>query len=128
MNQPPISVRNLLALSHAVTEKRKNWLLDEVNENCLRMAVMTGEFPWHYHPGSAELFIVLEGQLHIDLADGTTVTLRPMDIYTVPAEMVHRTRAEVRTVNLCFEHSQADTVFVDNAGLALQHARAGAQD
>jgi len=114
MNQRSNSVRNLLALSQPVKEQRKNWLLDEVNENCLRMAVMTGEFPWHHHPGSAELFIVLEGRLHIDLADGITVTLDPFDMYTVPAGIVHRTRADVRTVNLCFEHSQADTVFVEH--------------
>lgn len=113
MNQSSNLVRNLLSLSQTVTEQRKNWLLDEVNENCLRMAVMTGEFPWHHHPGSAELFIVLEGQLHIDLADGTTVTLKPLDMYTVAAGVVHRTRSEVRTVNLCFEHNRADTVFIE---------------
>jgi mannose-6-phosphate isomerase-like protein (cupin superfamily) len=82
------------------------------------MAVFEGEYPWHVHPGSDELFLVLEGRLEIDFADRPGVVLGPGDAVTVPAGAVHRTRARERTVNLCFEHLAAETVFVEPAGTA----------
>ena len=86
-----------------------------MNNHCIRVAVMQGEFRWHHHPRSDECFIVLEGELEIDLADGRTFRLKPGDAFTVPAGVVHRTRAQDRTVNLCFETRNAytDVVFVD---------------
>lgn len=107
------SVRNLVKMGDEVTEAYKNFIVDEVNESCLRLAVFSGEFKWHYH-NSDELFIVLEGELMIDFQDGTTISLKPHDMVTVPAGTVHRTRANVRTVNLCFEHTDANTVIVES--------------
>jgi mannose-6-phosphate isomerase-like protein (cupin superfamily) len=75
--------------------------------------VMTGEYPWHSHPHSDELFLVVQGRLTIELADGRSLTLEPWQAVTIPAGTVHRTRAEVRTVNLCFEELAAETVFLD---------------
>jgi mannose-6-phosphate isomerase-like protein (cupin superfamily) len=62
---------------------------------------------------SDECFLVVEGALEIDLADDRTVTVRPGELFTIPAGVRHRTRAAVRTVNLCFEHARAytDVVF-----------------
>lgn len=105
-------VINLRELSDAVQEEYKNFIINQVNESCLRMAVFQGVYQWHYHPDCDELFMVLEGELCIDFTDGSTAIVRPQEIYTVPAGVVHRTRAQVRTVNLCFEHMDAKTVFV----------------
>lgn len=106
-------VINLSALSGSVQEEYKNFVVNTVNESCLRMAVFQGEYRWHYHPQSDELFMVLEGELWIDFDHGTSVAVRPNEVITVPAGVVHRTRAQIRTVNLCFEHLEADTVFVE---------------
>lgn len=110
---PTTPVVNLGTLSAAVAEPYRNWVVDEVNASCLRLAVMTGAYPWHRHETSDELFVVLEGELTIDFADGRSVTLRPLDVLRVPAGVVHRTRAAGRTVNFTVEHTHADTVFVD---------------
>jgi mannose-6-phosphate isomerase-like protein (cupin superfamily) len=59
------------------------------------------------------LFLVVDGTLVIDLADGSELRLGPWQAVTVPAGVVHRTRAIGRTVNLCFEELAAETVFVD---------------
>jgi mannose-6-phosphate isomerase-like protein (cupin superfamily) len=59
------------------------------------------------------LFIVVEGLLAIDLADGRELRLRPWQTVTIPTKTVHRTRAIGRTVNVCFEELAAETVFVD---------------
>jgi mannose-6-phosphate isomerase-like protein (cupin superfamily) len=88
-------------------------VLNQVNNHCLRLAVIQGDYPWHYHPHSDELFLIVEGCLFIDLADGCEIRLEPWQSVTIPANTVHRTRAVTRTVNLCFEELAAETVFLE---------------
>ncbi|HEU5041323.1 MAG TPA: cupin domain-containing protein [Gemmatimonadales bacterium] len=108
-------VIDIAADAAAVTEGYRNQVLSRVNTSCLRLAVLSGEYPWHHHPRSDELFLVVEGRLEIDLADGRTLRLEPWQSIVVPAGTVHRTRGVGRTVNLCLEELAADTVFVEGA-------------
>ena len=110
---PPLQVVDLTAQAAEATEGYSNIVINRVNQHCLRLAVFDGDYPWHHHPGSDELFLVVDGRLLIDLEDGRTLRLGPWQAATVPAGTVHRTRTEGRTVNLCFEELAADTVFVD---------------
>jgi mannose-6-phosphate isomerase-like protein (cupin superfamily) len=110
---PPLMVVDIGAEAAAITEAYRNQVLSRVNTSCLRLAVLSGEYPWHQHPHSDELFLVVEGSLEIELADGRTLRLAPWQSVVVPAGTVHRTRGIGRTVNLCFEDLAADTVFVD---------------
>ncbi|WP_442604166.1 cupin domain-containing protein [Paenibacillus sp. KN14-4R] len=111
-NLQPLEKSNLLAMSNRVEETYRNFVVSHVNESCLRLAVIEGEYLWHFHPTSDELFIVLEGELFIDFQEQETVSLKAYDQITIPAGVVHRTRAVVRTVNLCFEHTDANTEFI----------------
>ncbi|EJS03152.1 cupin domain-containing protein [Bacillus mycoides] len=104
---------NLLELTKDIQEQHKNFVVSNVNNHCLRIAVFTGEYDWHYHSNSDELFIVLEGELLIDFEDGETAVLKPNDSILIPACTIHRTRAFKRTVNLCFENIEADTIKVE---------------
>lgn len=101
--------------SRAVDQPYKNFVLLSVNDHCVRMAVMEGEFRWHRHPRSDECFLVLEGELEIDLASGESFRLKPGQAMTIPAGVVHRSRSRARAVNLCFEKRDAynDVVFED---------------
>ena len=108
---PPLTVVDVAAEAAAVTADYRNQVLTRINTSCLRLAVMTGEYPWHHHPDSDELFLIVEGRLEIDLDGGPTLCLDPWQSVVVPAGTVHRTRASGRTVNLCFEHVGAATVF-----------------
>ena len=110
------TLQNIKDLSDAVTEQRKNFVVDEVNDSCLRLAVNHEDYPWHFHSNSDELFMMLEGELIIEFRDRESVTLRPNDTLLVPAGVVHKTCPKGRTVNLCFEKTDADTQFVDEAG------------
>lgn len=103
--------------SGAIDQTYKNFVLLNVNDHCLRMAVMEGEFRWHRHPRSDECFLVLEGELEIDLASGETFRLKPGQAMTIPAGVVHRSRSRARAVNLCFENRDAynDVVFEEEA-------------
>jgi mannose-6-phosphate isomerase-like protein (cupin superfamily) len=109
-------VVDLIAEAAAVTAAYRNQVLTRVNTSCLRMAVMTGEYPWHHHPDSDELFLIVEGCLEIDLAGGRTLRLNPWQSVVIPAGTVHRTRAPSRTVNLTFENLAAATVFENPTG------------
>ena len=51
-----------------------------------------GEFQWHSHSDTDDFFLVLQGELQIDLPDGT-VTLRPGQMFIVPKGVAHRPRA-----------------------------------
>lgn len=113
VRHPHLHVVDLVGLGGAVDDAYSNVVVNAVNDHCLRLAVFDGDYPWHHHPSSDELFLVVEGCLLVDLADGRTLRLEPWQAVTVPAGLVHRTRTEGRTVNLCFEALAADTVFVD---------------
>jgi mannose-6-phosphate isomerase-like protein (cupin superfamily) len=106
---PTLSIISLADVASKVTDVYRNFVINGVNDHCVRIAVMQGEYRWHQHPHSDECFLVLEGKLEIDLADGRTIHLQPGELFTISKGVVHRTRASVRTVNLCFEHRDAYT-------------------
>ena len=80
-----------------------NQTLTTVNDSVVRLGIIEGEFHWHKHDEEDEFFLVLEGQLLIDIEDAETVTLDPHQGYTVPRGVVHRTRAPERTAILMVE-------------------------
>jgi mannose-6-phosphate isomerase-like protein (cupin superfamily) len=106
-------MQNVLAIANEVKERHANFSISEVNDHCVRLAVFTGEYDWHHHPDSDELFIVLEGELLIDFKNKETAVLKANDSLLIPKGTVHRTRSYVRTVNLCVEHIQAKTVTIE---------------
>jgi mannose-6-phosphate isomerase-like protein (cupin superfamily) len=107
------SIKNIKSLSDEVCEMHKNFVVDEVNDSCLRLAVNKGEFPWHYHSNSDELFIVLEGELSIEFRDKPAITLKAQDTFLVTKGIIHKTIAKGRTVNLCIEKTESDTILID---------------
>lgn len=109
-----LQVVDLIAEAHAVRERYRNMVISRINGDCLRLAVLEDEYPWHHHPSSDELFLVLEGRLEIDLADGRELRIEAGQCAVVPTGTIHRTRAIGRTVNLCFEQLAAETVFVNS--------------
>jgi mannose-6-phosphate isomerase-like protein (cupin superfamily) len=72
------------------------------NGHDLMVVKVQGDFIWHDHPDSDDFFMVLSGQLMIDLPD-TTVILNPGELFVVPKGMQHRPRAEVETHLLLIE-------------------------
>jgi mannose-6-phosphate isomerase-like protein (cupin superfamily) len=72
------------------------------NGHDLMVVKLKGEFVWHAHPETDDFFMVLAGQLLIDLPD-RTVTLNPGQVFVVPKGMQHRPRAEVETHVLLIE-------------------------
>lgn len=107
------TVVDIQACQRAVNEPYRNDVLSNVNGDCLRLAVFEGDYRWHCHPDSDELFLVAAGKLQIDLAGAGTMELTEWQYAVIPAGTVHRTRAIGRTVNVTFEKQHARTVFTD---------------
>ncbi len=63
------------------------------NDNKLMLAKVRGEFVWHSHPETDDLFLVVDGRLVIDLPD-RSVELGPGELFVVPKGMQHRPRSE----------------------------------
>ena len=80
-----------------------NQTLTTVNDAVVRLGIIEGEFHWHKHDDQDEFFLVLDGQLLIDLEDRDTIVLDHHRGYTVPRGVLHRTRAPLRTAILMVE-------------------------
>jgi mannose-6-phosphate isomerase-like protein (cupin superfamily) len=77
-------------------------IVGSFNGHDLMVVKVLGEFVWHDHPDTDDFFMVLSGELSIDLPDGT-VTLKPGEVFVVPKGMQHRPRAAVETHLLLIE-------------------------
>ena len=110
---PAITVIDIRSEQANVTDSYKNEVLLDINKECMRLSVFEGQYRWHHHPDSDELFLVVEGELQIEFEGGTQATLTEWQSIVVPAGTVHRTRAIGRTVNLTYEKQGAQTVFVE---------------
>jgi mannose-6-phosphate isomerase-like protein (cupin superfamily) len=108
-----MTVVDIRSVQADITDSYKNQVLFNINKECLRLAIFEGEYRWHHHPDSDELFLVVTGELQIDFESGAQVTLTEWQSLVVPAGSVHRTRAIGRTVNVTFEKQGAQTVFVE---------------
>jgi mannose-6-phosphate isomerase-like protein (cupin superfamily) len=80
-----------------------NQTLTSVNDSVIRLGVVEGDFHWHKHDDTDEFFMVLDGELVIDLEDRDSVRLSRHQSYTVPRTVMHRTSAPGRTVILMVE-------------------------
>jgi mannose-6-phosphate isomerase-like protein (cupin superfamily) len=86
-------VHNLLEAFALVPEPWQPHRLTSVNDYDVKVARLRGEFIWHAHPDTDELFLVISGRLTIGLRDGD-VELGPNDVFVVPKGVEHRPRAD----------------------------------
>ena len=69
------------------------------NDNEVRLVKTDGEFVWHKHDETDELFLILEGEFDMDFRD-RTVTLKPGELLIVPRGTEHRPAARRGEVKL----------------------------
>jgi mannose-6-phosphate isomerase-like protein (cupin superfamily) len=111
--QQPLTPKRFKEISDQVDKVYDNFILEYVNDHCLRMAIMQEAYKWHYHNNTDELFIVLEGELKVEIQYNDTIYLKPGEFIKIPAKTIHKTSAIGRTVNLCFEKNGEDTIFIN---------------
>jgi mannose-6-phosphate isomerase-like protein (cupin superfamily) len=110
---PSMTVVDIRAEHAGITDSYKNQVLLNINKECMRLSVFEGEYRWHHHPASDELFLVVAGELQIEFEHAPQITLTEWQSVVIPAGTVHRTRATGRTVNVTYEAQGAQTVFVE---------------
>ena len=86
----PVRLFEKLALLDAPWSPR---IVGHYNGNKVFIAKAKGEFLWHSHPETDDLFLVLEGRLTIQLRDGD-VELGPGELYVVPRGVEHCPRSD----------------------------------
>lgn len=94
--------RNLMTVLDGIDAVWSPHVVGEVNDYDVKVANVAGEFTEHVHDDTDEVFLVLTGRLYLDLPD-QTVTLDPMDLFTVARGTRHRPRAEPGTRILMLE-------------------------
>jgi mannose-6-phosphate isomerase-like protein (cupin superfamily) len=85
-----------LDLAQKLASFSEHWtphVLAELNDYQVKLAKLKGEFVWHSHADTDELFLVLEGALTLDLP-GRSVTLKKGQMYVVPKGIDHRPHAD----------------------------------
>ncbi|TDC77830.1 cupin domain-containing protein [Streptomyces hainanensis] len=97
---------DLYAALDAFDEVFSPRLAGRVNDYDVRIAKVRGEFVWHTHDHTDEFFLVLDGELRIELrepAGERAVTLRRGAVFTVPRGVEHRPVSATGASILMFE-------------------------
>jgi mannose-6-phosphate isomerase-like protein (cupin superfamily) len=82
-----------------------NRTLCAVNDSLVRIGVFNGEFHWHSHEHEDEFFLVLEGNLEIEIEGRPTVTLARFEGVMVPKGIRHRPKAPTGATVLMVEQN-----------------------
>ena len=88
-----IEAVNLSAKLATFAEHWSPRIVAAYNGNDVMVVKVRGEFVWHTHPDTDDLFLVLSGRLVIEMRD-RTVRLGPGELFVVPRGVEHRPAAE----------------------------------
>jgi mannose-6-phosphate isomerase-like protein (cupin superfamily) len=77
-------------------------IIGELNGQYVKIAKFKGEFIWHKHDNEDELFLVIKGELLIEL-EGETIKLKKNECIIIPKGIKHRPIAHKETEVLLFE-------------------------
>jgi len=88
MSEPPVAV-NLAAKLAQFDEPWSPRTVARFNGHDVMVAKFEGDFVWHSHPDTDDLFLVLSGDVTIRLREGD-VELRPGELFVVPLGVEHQ--------------------------------------
>ena len=83
-------------LQEKLTKFSEHWspkIIAQLNDYHLKLAKVQGEFVWHDHPDTDEVFIVVNGHFDILFRDGK-VSLSEGEMFVVPKGVEHKPVAE----------------------------------
>lgn len=90
MDYQPINLQGKFSLFSEIWSPK---VVAQMNDYHFKLAKVQGEFVWHDHPETDEMFLVVKGKLEIHLRDGV-VTLNEGEMYVVPKGVEHKPIAE----------------------------------
>ena len=87
---------NTINLKEKFSMFSKYWsphVIAEMNDYQFKLVKIKGEFIWHEHKDTDEVFIVIEGSMNIEFQDGI-VELSEGEMFVVPKGVAHKPFAE----------------------------------
>ena len=88
-----------VTLSEKLAQIDDHWnprVVADYNDNDVMAVKFQGEFPFHDHPDTDDFFLVIKGEVLLDIEEAgevVTHTLGPGDLFVVPAGVRHRPRS-----------------------------------
>ena len=64
-------------------------IIAQMNDYHFKLVKLKGEFVWHRHGDTDEVFLVIQGSMQIDFRDGS-VELRAGEMFVVPKGVEHK--------------------------------------
>lgn len=116
MNNSVINLESKLVQIHEYYSPK---IIAQMNDYHFKLAKIQGEFVWHSHADTDEVFIILNGQLTIEMADGS-VEVKAGELFVVPKGVEHRPVAETECHLMLVE--PAGTINTGDAGGELTAA------
>lgn len=113
MTTAPLTPVVLADALGSFTDQWSPRIVTTINDYDVRVAKVHGEHVWHTHDNTDEFFLVIDGELRIELRedDGErTVVLPEGAVFTVPRGIQHRPSAHIPTQILVLEPSGTLTV------------------
>ena len=68
-------------------------VIADYNDNDIMVVKFQGQFPYHLHEDTDDFFLVIEGEMLMDL-EGESHPVRTGEIFVVPRGVTHRPREE----------------------------------
>jgi mannose-6-phosphate isomerase-like protein (cupin superfamily) len=90
MNAQPINFQEKLSKFFEHWSPR---IIAQMNDYYFKVVKIQGEFIWHDHPETDEVFLVLKGQMEIQFREGS-VLLNEGEMFVVPKGFEHKPVAE----------------------------------
>ena len=84
-----VSKINLVDKFSCFTDQWSPKIVADLNDSHVKLAKVQGEFVWHAHAQEDELFMVMKGELTIELRDGR-IMLGPGELVVIPRGVEHR--------------------------------------
>ena len=109
-------LRSPIDLDEKLSLFSEHWtpkIIAQLNDYHFKVVKIQGDFVWHSHPETDEVFLVLAGAMRIDFRDGQ-VTLRAGQMFVVPRGVEHKPVAQEECAVLLVE--PAGTVNTGDAG------------
>lgn len=75
----------------------------DYNGNDVMVVKFQGAFPFHLHEETDDFFLVLDGEMVMDIEGAAPEPVRAGELYVVPRGVVHRPRAEAECKVLLIE-------------------------
>ena len=80
---------NLAEKFNRFSEQWSPRVVAEMNDYQFKLSKLQGEFIWHSHPETDEVFLVVDGALTIEFRDGR-VDLKAGEMFVVPRGVEHK--------------------------------------